>query len=564
MDVFVRGKNRIVLTQADFCSSGGEGDVYIKGQTAYKIYHDPAATLPAAKIQELSPLSAADIIRPLETLVNAGGASIGYSMRAIPTGIPLIQTFTKAFRERTGLTPQKVMPLVARLRDGVKHVHDCGILIVDLNEMNFLVDPGFQSLYFIDVDSYQTRSFKAHVLMESVRDRHCPSGQWDEGTDWFSFGLVSFQMFTGIHPFKGTHPTLKTLDERMLANASVLNPGVRVPAATLPFTVIPANFLDWYRAIFNRGMRVPPPMNFTEVLVLTPVFKVKHQSGSNQFDIEEVQEYEDGEVVRVYPGFTLTTEALYQGTRRIADAPPGAHLAVTATLGHAILGWLDGQQLRLQDATLRQDIPTLLQAEALMSHEGRLILKQKDRLQEIEFLEVGSRIVAGVRHIGNALENATQLFEGVAFQNLLGTCYASLFPRPFTCQQIRLRELEGYRIIDARIEGRVMMVVGEKQGKYDLFIFRFTPDGTAYDMRRIRDITYTGINFTVLDNGICVHMNPAEVLELFQAVKDAPALREIDDPVVRGDIRLFKNGTQTLFARGNRLYQISLRKTATA
>ena len=82
---------------------------------------------------------------------------------------------------------------------------------------------------------------------------------------------------------------------------------------------------------------------------------------------------------------------------------------------------------------------------------------------------------------------------------------------------MRLRELEGYRVIDARMEGRVLMAVGEKQGRYDYFVFRFDRDWSSYDARVLSDVTYTGLNFTVLDSGICVHMNPSEKLELFQA-----------------------------------------------
>ena len=67
--------------------------------------------------------------------------------------------------------------------------------------------------------------------MDSVRDRHAAG--WNEGTDWFSFALVSFQMFVGIHPYKGKHPALKTLDERMAQNVSVLHPR-RVRARRLP------------------------------------------------------------------------------------------------------------------------------------------------------------------------------------------------------------------------------------------------------------------------------------------------------------------------------------------
>src|SRR5207248_7337064 len=112
-------------------------------------------------------------------------------------------------------------------QEGVRHVHERGILIVDLNEMNFLLDASVEEILFIDVDSYQTPGFPATALMESIRDRH--AARFSQATDWFSFGIVSFQMFTGIHPYRGKHPTLTGLDARMERNVSVLNPEVAVP-----------------------------------------------------------------------------------------------------------------------------------------------------------------------------------------------------------------------------------------------------------------------------------------------------------------------------------------------
>src|SRR5947199_212129 len=78
-------------------------------------------------------------------------------------------------------------------------------------------------------------------------------------TDWFSFAIISFQMFIGIHPYRGLHPSLPDLDARMSANVSVLNPRVSIPKLCYPFSVIPQAYRDWYRAIFEDGKRVPPP-----------------------------------------------------------------------------------------------------------------------------------------------------------------------------------------------------------------------------------------------------------------------------------------------------------------
>jgi hypothetical protein len=154
-----------------------------------------------AKLRELSVLAEPNIIRPEKILLDARKTPVGYSMRYVDRARALCQIFPRAFRVRNNLSSGSIVSLVRRLQDGVRYVHSKGILIVDLNELNFLISDDFTEIYFIDVDSYQTPSFPATALMESVRDRH--SHGFSEKTDWFSFAVVSFQMFVGIHPYKG-------------------------------------------------------------------------------------------------------------------------------------------------------------------------------------------------------------------------------------------------------------------------------------------------------------------------------------------------------------------------
>src|SRR5262249_8003677 len=149
----------------------------------------------------------------------------------------LCQLFTRAFRERQGVTPDQVIALVQQFQRRVQYVHTQGMLIVDVNEMNFLLDRDLREILFIDVDSYQTPGFPATALMESVRDRH--SSRFSQNTDWFSWGIVTFQMFVGIHPYKGKHKTLTDLDARMRANVSVFQSEVAIPKVCYPFAAIP-------------------------------------------------------------------------------------------------------------------------------------------------------------------------------------------------------------------------------------------------------------------------------------------------------------------------------------
>ena len=560
---FVQGKGEIRLGSADFKAQGGEGAVYVKGSTAYKIYTDPRRAIPHAKILELSVLSRPNIIRPLDVLLDGRHKPVGYSMRAVGRTYALCQLFPKAFRQRNNLSPEKALGLVLKLREGIQHVHDRGILIVDLNEMNFLAAEDFGEIFFIDVDSYQTPSFPATVLMESVRDRHARA--FTTLSDWFSFAVVSFQLFVGIHPFKGTYPPLQNsadgeslLDARMRANVSVLNAGVSVPASCLPFDVIPPAYADWYRAVFEEGKRLPPPADARAALApAAPTAGPRAESGN--FEVTELQHF-GGDVIWHDGVITLTDEGVYFGGKKYPR--PGADLKVATTprLRHLVAAFVDETGPRLRDLTAGRELPLGVACEELALYGGQFYVRQGESIFALEFVELAQSILPGLKPVANVMMNSTRLFEGVAIQSLLGSYHAALFPSPGVCRQARLGELDGYTLVDARLCRNVLVVVGAKRGRYDRLIFRFADDFGSYDLRLVPDVSTVNINFTVLDSGVVLLMSDEDGLEVFSRLKDSPGIKLIRDPFVRGDVRLFHTGSRALVARGRTLYAIRMRQ----
>jgi len=554
MELFLNGAS-IRLTQAEFAAQGGEGAVYVRGDTAYKIYTDPSRMIPAAKIRELSVLTDPRIIRPQEVLTDADGQPVGYTMRRVQDATPLCQLFTRAFRERRGVTTDMVGRLVRRLQEGVRHVHRSGILIVDLNEMNFLLDDMLQEVLFIDVDSYQTPGFPAGALMESVRDRH--ASRFSEETDWFSFGIVSFQMFIGVHPYRGKHSSLPDLDSRMRANVSVLSRGVSVPASCYPFSAIPGAWLDWYRAVFEEGLRLPPPDDLRGAMTVVPA--VRSIAGSKRVRLTEAQRFpaEVFALAATTRGLAaLTPEGLHWFGRRYPTGPD-ARLTVTPRTGHLLAAWLEGGRLVVFDATDDRCLTTDLEAEALGSSDGRLYVKRGAVLSELHFLELPAGIRAAARPVANVMEHATRLFEGAAVQSVLGACYVSLLPRSGVCCTVPVRELDGYRIVDARFDPNVLMAVGLKDGAYDRFVMRFDGQFRRYDVRKVEGIAWSGLNFVALDSGVCLHLNEGDELELFSTKPGCTELKVLADPAVEG-VRLFKDGAQALFAKDGVVFRAAL------
>jgi hypothetical protein len=252
----------------------------------------------------------------------------------------------------------------------------------------------------------------------------------------------------------------------------------------------------------------------------------------------------------------VTAEGLFMANRRVALGRD-ARFGVTPRTQHLIAAWLHGRRLELFDVTAGVPVQAGLEAEALTSYDGRLYLKRGAALFEVEFLELPSGVRAALKPVGNAMEHSTQLFDGVAMQSMLGAVHASVFPRAGACYSRRLVELDDYRVVDARFEKGVLMAVGVKDGRYDRFVFRFDERYCGHDTRVASDVAYAGLNFVVLDNGVCVHLNEAEELELFSSRIGSTGTRTVQDDAIRG-ARLHKDGTQVLLSRGETLYGATL------
>ena len=557
---FIPGQGQVKLGQREFKAQGGEGSVYVKGGRAYKIYADPSRCIAPAKIAELSVLVQANIIRPLELILDARNRPVGYSMRYVGKAHSLCQLFPKAFRERNSITPDVTLRLVGHLQTGVSHIHSKGILIVDLNEMNFLVSTNFKDVFFIDVDSYQTPSFPATVLMESVRDRHAKTFTRD--SDWFSFAVVSFQMFVGIHPFKGTYPPLQhlnntqKLDARMRANVSVLHKGVSVPPVCLPLSVIPPVYLDWYRAVFEEGKRLSPPDGAQAVVVMagpTPVQVVESRS----FQIKKIAEF-DSEIIWHDGIITVTERSVYFEGKRYPKPPFDVKLVVTPRQRHLVAAYHDGTRLTFRDLTADRNIETQIEGEEVMLSHGQLYLKQHENIFAIDLIELPKNFLLSLRAVANVMMNATRMFEGLAIQSLLGATYASIPGAGNVCHQVRLPALDSAQIVDAKLYRNVLVVVVADKGRYDKLIFRFSRDFAAHDVRRLPDVATTGIEFTVLDTGVVLHLNDDNNLEIFSSAKDSSKLSVVEDQALKENLKLFHTGAQALMAKGRNLYKFSL------
>lgn len=577
MKYFLQGSGtEINLTQKEFIAKGGEGSIYGKGNIAYKVYEDPKKMIPVAKIQELSVLDNPNIIKPEIILLDAKNKPIGYTMRLLKDTKVLVSLFTNAFRLRNNIDDAAMLHLVKELQKLVSYIHSKNVLVVDLNEMNFLTDSRFKEIYAIDVNSYQTRNFPATAIMDTIRDRHMNGSNFNENTDWFSWAVIAFQMLIGIHPYRGNHPAFESLHKnqrlnaRMQQNVSVFNPKCTYPTICQPFDVIPPNLRSWFVEVFEKGYRGAPPNDYSAV-VMAVARTIKNITGTNLFEIVEIQEFQE-DILHVYSYLSspvvITKKNIVIGKTSYKLPSTNAKVALTTKTQQPIVFWID-DGVKAMDLKTQTMLNVPAMGSELFEIDGRIYLQNNTHIIELMISEFsnGNKILQ--KEVAKVMDvlGATQIHEGFIMQNVLGKYLGTFFPSSGQSFQMSFPEISDYQIIEAKHEKNLLVVVGKKinssksmntKGQYDRFVFRISSDYKTYDMWKVEDVPPTAINFTVGDHGIAVLMTEDEHLEAF-SVNQKSSIKSMVDNALDSDMRLCHRGSKIYFYKGKKLYSISMK-----
>jgi hypothetical protein len=194
-----------------------------------------------------------------------------------------------------------------------------------------------------------------------------------------------------------------------------------------------------------------------------------------------------------------------------------------------------------------------------MQHDGRVYLKSDDKIMELVVRDVGSTVIASVRVTARVLPHATRLFDGVAVQSLLGACYLSLFQRSGAHLQLRLRELDGRAVIDAKCDGAVTQLLLRDGAGYQRAWLRLASDG-RYDLRLEPTSEATLLPFAALASVYVALSNDG--LEVRSARPGANGARLVADAAIGGDWRLMHHAGRLLCIAGNEVAAMSLSEPA--
>ncbi|MCR9160296.1 MAG: hypothetical protein ACE37F_17940 [Nannocystaceae bacterium] len=472
------------LRQEDFVAAGGQGRVYARGDIAFKIFDDASATPPRAKLQALRALAGPHVAAPDRAVTDTQGAVIGYTMPFFRGAHSWAQLCTPAFRRRAGIDDAAALGLVHSLGAALTAIHAHGSLVVDLSENNVLVRG--REVCLIDLDSWQTPQHRATALTPSIASPHVPTGHFDVSTDWFAFAVLTSTLLLGIHPFKGKHPRIKGLAARMRAGVSVFDPSVRLPAVCRDPSSVPRPLARWLRSALESGASTVPPLG----RLPTPTRRPAAAAQGHRYP-EAIR------WVLVEPNAAIvatTTRAFEDAQCWHDDARPLRALGRTAE-GHpyVLQEGPDGLQARVRglDARVRVDLRT----DDLLSHEGRVFARTRGRLVELQVRLVGARPVLLTREVARVLPLATQLFPGVALQNVLGTWRASWLGRPDGSPQVELPIEASAQVLDARRAGDRLVVLSQRDRVISRDVYTLGHDGAVRTHARDANVDPWGTTF---------------------------------------------------------------------
>lgn len=225
-----------------------------KGQVI-KIYHKQRNFQLERSLQELGKLPD-NFVKPLDIYYSKDGNSIvGFSMKYIDLNqyVILKKIFNNTFCLQNGYDRKVKYKIYQNIKHAVEQAHKLEVFIGDLNPYNILVNQHGDCI-FLDVDSFGTKS-KPHngVLLEDIRD-WVQHPKVDQSTDKYAFDVLTFWMFTMVHPFRGDYPQHKTLEERVVGKSSLLsNFKITIPKCYQPFTN--QSIIDQFKQIFHDGKR---------------------------------------------------------------------------------------------------------------------------------------------------------------------------------------------------------------------------------------------------------------------------------------------------------------------
>ena len=511
MNIFEEATNKTInLTDKDFLSSGGEGDIYIKDNKAFKIYHEKNKVIPLKKIEDLRALEHPNIIKPESPLFDKNKNLIGYSMKYIKDSFSLSRLITNDFRNQHHIENEDILNIARQIIDITKYIHQKKCFIVDGNEMNYIVSKDFKHVYFIDVDSYQTPSFKPTAYSPSTLDPNSDKKHFNEFTDWFSIGIVLCNLLIGIHPFKGKYKGNEynfgknDFQERMKHKISVFNEHVKVNSAVRDFSIITINLQSWFYRLFEKGERLPPPETFGKVNIK---FEKQRLENSDVINIEEIANFQH-EILDIFSFennvSVKTKKHFYYNGIKIPYSKSGTEFIYHKKENNGYLIKSQNNILQLYDIKKKEIINTNVYSEFFFVKDNILFVFDGRKIYSCNLIKTKSGIIIVPDIVFNLSGKHLKHIDNVLFMEFPEN-FLFILPIGNKLHTIYNKKFKNRKIINSRMEGHGLQIIYYSQGNYYCGLYSVNEETNSLNTIFERETDYLDINFCCVKNlFICI------------------------------------------------------------
>lgn len=258
--------NYIYLEDNKSIASGGEGKIFVHPNNsafAIKAYHSPKPFRLKNKYNELNKLNENTFIKPLSLLYDLNDDIAGFIMKYVDVNqyFVLKKLTSKSFCNQNNFDRKFKYKIFLKIKSALKDAHEKNIIIGDLNPYNILFNKKADIL-FVDIDSYGVKKYPHNgVILDDVRD-FILDPNINKQTDYYALAVLTFWMFTYVHPYRGMLKGYGTLKERANECLSLLKKrtGLIIPPVYEEFNN--QNIINQFIEIFENKKRFL--IDFTE------------------------------------------------------------------------------------------------------------------------------------------------------------------------------------------------------------------------------------------------------------------------------------------------------------
>jgi hypothetical protein len=319
-------------------------------------------------------------------------------------------------------------------------------------------------------------------------------------SDWFSFAIIAFQLYTGIHPFKGKHPDYtkdkykdRILETRMRNSISVFNKDVSIPNNVRPFDEIPDSIRSWFFDLFENKKRLIPPIISTGVIKKNIKGKVISNNIISNLIFacdEEIigHEYIQGNRI------LYTRNYIYIGNRKYTNKINSKILYRNGTFYFIKKEGVN--KYSVEDINGKS---VIVNNNNLFVFMNRIYSLGNGQLQELDFINNNLYKI----NSWSTNDLSTKVYYNMFITIVLGAYYFYIPVDTNKCFIFLVKELKGYKIFDAYYSNKFACVVAFKNGQYDRFIFKI--ENNSYFILEINsNINAEEINATVNNKGVLI------------------------------------------------------------